>query len=54
MFYLSLINKDKLTLIIVSKQSIRLHPIVLFTYIDNVNSLFPLFYEILNFEESNT
>ena len=45
MFYLSLIIKDKLKLIIfILKKSITLQPI------ENFNSLFPLFNEILNFE----
>ena len=49
-FYLSLINKDKLKLIICSKQKIiSLQPILLYTYIESFNSLFPLFNEILNF-----
>ena len=41
MFYLSLINKDKLKLIIfIYKKSISLQPIVLSTYIENFNYYF--------------
>ena len=39
MFYLSLINKDKLKLIIFSnKKSITLQPIVLSPYIENIEN----------------